>query len=143
MALFDEKIQKQLRDIFSKLTQKVNLLYFTQEFECGTCKDNRTFLEEVSALSDKLNVTGFDFVKDKEKAVHYKVERIPATVLLDSKDNDTGIKYYGIPGGYEINSFIQSIFEASGIRQPLPQNIIERITKIGKDVHIQVLVSLT
>lgn len=143
MALFDDKVRKQIGDILSRLTERVNLLYFTQEMECGICKDTHEFLNEFTALSDKIGLTSFDFVKDRDKAAHYKVDKIPAIVLLDKNDNDTGIRFFGLPGGYEINSFIQSIFEVSGLREPLPAKAAEALKKIDKDVHIQVFISLT
>lgn len=143
MALFDDKVRKQIGDILSRLTERVNLLYFTQEMECGICKDTHEFLNEFTALSDKIGLTSFDFVKDKDKAAHYKVDKIPAIVLLDKNDNDTGIRFFGLPGGYEINSFIQSIFEVSGLREPLPPKAAEALKKIDRDVHIQVFISLT
>lgn len=143
MPLFEEKVKTQLAQILAKLSERVNLLYFTQELECGTCKDTHAFLDEIIALSDKLGLTVFDFVRDKEKADYYKVERIPAILFLDSKNNDTGIRFYGMPAGYEINSFIQSLIEVSGVRQPLPEPLATRIANIAKDIHIQVFVSLT
>ncbi|HDP81301.1 MAG TPA: hypothetical protein ENN21_10715 [Spirochaetes bacterium] len=143
MGLLDDKVKKQLGDIFKKLTRKVEIVYFTQEFECGVCKDNRAFLEEISGLSDKLGFQTHDFVKDREKCDEYKIDKIPATALLDPEGKDTGVRFFGIPGGYEINSFIQGIFETSGTRQPLPAAVSEKIAAITRDVHIQVLVSLT
>ncbi len=143
MALFDDKVRKQIGDILSRLTERVNLLYFTQEMECGICKDTHEFLNEFTALSDKIGLTSFDFVKDRDRVAHYKVDKIPAIVLLDKNDNDTGIRFFGLPGGYEINSFIQSIFEVSGLREPLPAKAAEALKKIDKDVHIQVFISLT
>ncbi len=143
MPMLDNEIRKQLTGVLSKLKSNVNLVYFTQEFECGICKDTHTFLHEFTELSQKLSLTVFDLLKDNEKAEYYKVDKIPATVLLDSENNDTGIKFYGIPGGYEINSFIQSIYEVSGIREQIPEPIQERVNKIDKEVHIEVFVSLT
>ncbi len=143
MPLFEEKVKTQLAQILGRLSERVNLIYFTQELECGSCKDTHAFLDEIIALSDKLGLTTFDFVKDKEKADYYKVERIPAILFLDSKNNDTGIRFYGMPAGYEINSFIQSLMEVSGVRQPLPEPLATRIANIAKDIHIQVFVSLT
>jgi len=100
MALFDDKVRKQIGDILSRLTERVNLLYFTQEMECGICKDTHEFLNEFTALSDKIGLTSFDFVKDRDRVAHYKVDKIPAIVLLDKNDNDTGIRFFGLPGGY-------------------------------------------
>lgn len=142
MALFDEKVTQQLKQLLSNMKDPVELIYFTQEIECGSCSDGRRFVEEFSALSDKIKLTVYDFKKDEDKVSQYRVMRIPAIVVTKEKI-DTGIKFYGIPGGYEINSFIGSIMDVSGSGQELPANILERIKKIDKDVHFQVLVSLS
>jgi alkyl hydroperoxide reductase subunit AhpF len=143
MPIFDNEIRKQLSGILSKLNERVNLVYFTQEFECGVCKDTHNFLMEFTELSDKLSLTTFDLLKDSDKAAHYKVDKIPAILLLDRENNDPGIRFFGLPGGYEINSFIQSIYEVSGIREPLPDSLKAKIDRITKDTQIEVFVSLT
>jgi len=142
MALFDEKVSSQLKGILGGLKDNVNLVYFTQEFECNTCRDTHMFVDEITGLSDKLHLTVFDIVKDKEKAEYYKVDKIPAIVVLDGKDNDTRMKFYGLPGGYEINSFMKSLMEASGVKENIPESLTKRIAAINKDVHLQVFVSL-
>lgn len=143
MALFDEKVRKQLGDILSQMGDPVNLVYFTQELECTTCRDTHSFVEEISSLSEKLNLTVYDFVNDADRAEEFGVDKIPAIVILDSSNNDTGIKYYGIPAGYEINSFLGSILEVSGKKEAMPDDLAARISAIDKDVHIQVYVALT
>ncbi|MCK7516180.1 MAG: thioredoxin family protein [Desulfobacterales bacterium] len=87
-------------------------------------------------------MTVYNFVTDKEMTQKYGVERIPAIVLLDKDGKDHGVRFYGLPGGYEINSFLGSIIEMSGKREELPPDILSRIKKIDKDVHIQVFVGL-
>lgn len=106
------------------------------------CRETRSFAEEIASLSDKLSVQVYNFITDKEMAEKYGVERIPAIVLLDKDDTDHGVKFYGLPGGYEINSFLGAIIEMSGKREELPAEIVSRIKKIDRDVHIQVFVGL-
>ncbi len=143
MSLFDDKVKEQLQNLLSALKDNVNIIYFTQEFECHACNDSRTFLEEISELSDKLMLTIFDFQKDKAEADRYQIDKIPAIVIVDNNNNDTGIRFFGVPAGYEINSFISSLVEVSGARKDLPPEIAARISKINKDIHIQVFVTLT
>ena len=142
MALFDIKVQNQLKDILKNMKDEVKIINFTQEIECPMCRDTRSFAEEIASLSDKLSVKVYNFITDKEMAVKYGVERIPAIVLLDNDETDHGVKFYGLPGGYEINSFLGSIIEMSGLREEIPEDILERIKKVDKDVHIQVFVGL-
>jgi glutaredoxin-like protein len=141
--MLDEKNKSNLRQILQSLTNKVNIVYFTQEFECDSCYVTRTLIEEVTSLSDKLSLTVFDFVKDAEKAKYYNVDKIPSIVLLDEKNNDKGIKFYGIPAGYEINSFIKSLIEVSGNNEALPFDLVRRIKEINTNIHIQVFVTPT
>ena len=143
MSMFDEKVQQQLKDVLKQMKSNVTLLNFTQELECPTCKNVREFVDETVALSDKLKHVVYDFQKDENKAKEYNVDKIPAIVLLDKDDNDTGIKYYGLPGGYEFTSFVGNLLEASGQKEELPENLVNRIKNIDKDIHIQVFVLLT
>ena len=143
MSLFDDKVKKQLQEALKPMVNNVNLVMFTQTLECNTCRDTHLFLREISELSDKLTLTLWNFQTDKDKAEKYHVDKIPAIVVLDSDNKDHGIKFYGLPGGYEINSFISSILEMSGVREPLPDDLVKRIKGINKDIHIQVFISLT
>ena len=143
MGIFNQEVEKKLREILTEMKDEVHLVFFTQEFECRSCQDARQFVEEFSALSDKINFEVFEFVKDKEKAESYGVDKIPAIVVLDKDKKDHGVRFYGIPGGYEINSFIHTLKEMSGNREELPQELLDRIRAIDKDVHIQVFITLT
>ncbi len=142
MALFDEKVAQQLREILDKMADPVELVFFTQEIDCDSCSDARQFVEEFSALSDKLSLTAHDFQRDEKQVSRYHIMRVPA-IVISRKDIDTGIRFYGIPGGYEINSFVGSIMEVSGRGQNIPEDVLERIRKIDTDVHFQVFVSLS
>jgi len=143
MPFFDDKIRAQLKEALAPMKETVHMAFFTQEMECHACADTHQFLTEMTGISDRLDLIVWDFVKDAEKAQYYKIDKIPAILFLDSKDNDTGIRFYGFPGGYEINSFLRALLEVSGVREKLPDHVMTRIQKIQKDIHIQVFVSLT
>jgi len=142
MSIFNEKTRKKLKEMLNELRNKVNIVYFTQEFECASCKETRIFLEEITELSDKLSLISYDFQKDKDKAKELGIDKIPAITILDNEKSDMGIKFYGAPGGYEINSFIASLLDVSGAAEELPRSVIEKIRNIDKDIHIQVFVTL-
>lgn len=143
MALFDEKIMQQLKDILSQMKNDIYLVFFTQEIECPMCRETRMFLEEMSSLNEKIRLETYNFVIDGETAGVYKVDKIPAIVVLDKDRVDKGIKFYGLPGGYEINSFLSAVLEVSGVKEILPSEIMERIKSIDQDIHIQVFVGLS
>lgn len=142
MGMFNQDIRKKLSESFSIMQEKVELIYFTQEFECMFCKETRTFLEEIAALNSKITLKIYDFAKDRIIAERYGVDKIPAIVVADKTGEDVGIKFYGIPAGYEINSFIASILEVSGMKLHFTQKQEERIAAITKQIHIEVFVSV-
>lgn len=143
MSLFTPEVKAKLQELLGDLHDPVHLVYFTQEFECRTCADGRQFVEEMSELSDKLSYEVLDFVADEDQAREYGVDKIPAIVVLDKDKKDNGIRFYGIPGGYEINSFLSALREVSGKGEQLPSEITDRIKAIDKKVHIQVFITMT
>ncbi len=143
MSLFDEKTSNQLKDVLKKLENSVNIAFFKKNEECETCKDGEVFANEITAFSDKLNLTVYDLEKNKDAAKKYSIDKTPAYTILDEKGSDNGIRFFGIPGGHEINSFIGSLMEVSGNKEEIPHDIAERITAIERDVHIEVFVTLS
>lgn len=143
MPLFDEKITKQLKEILSQMQKDVKLVFFTQEIECQTCRDAHQFTKELAGLSDKLSLETLNLVIDKDQAAKYAVDKVPAIVVLKDDGTDSGIRFFGIPGGYEINSFLSALLAVSGRVEPLPPAVQARISKIDKPIHIQVFVTPT
>ncbi len=143
MPLFNDEIKKQLSAIVSQLENGVTIVFFTQEIECPACSDTHSFVQEIAGLSDRLTLRIYDLVKDSETAARYGIDKVPAIALLDNADNDYGIRFYGMPGGYEINSFLGALLEISGKKQPLAAPVAGRIAAIKKDIHMQVFVSLS
>ena len=141
MALLKDEVQNEARERFKKLTGPVRLVNFTQKIECHYCEETRRLIEEIASLSPKISSQIYDFTLDKEKAQQYKIDKIPAIVVEAEKDY--GIRFFGIPGGYEFNSFISAIYDVSRKATDLSVESKDKISKIDKPVHIQVFVTLT
>jgi glutaredoxin-like protein len=141
MGLIEDKDREQLTKLFADLKNPVRILYFTQEHECEMCKTTHELLDEVTGLSDKINLEVHDFVADKSLAEKYKVNKIPATVIMG--DEDYGIRYYGIPAGYEFTSLIEDIVDVAKRDPHLPDDVLAELAKVDQPVHMQVLVSPT
>ena len=133
-----ERIKAELNE---KLTNKVKVIAFTQENECAMCKETRELVEEVGRLSDKIDVEIYDFEKDKERSTLYKVDKVPAIVFLGEKDY--GIRYYGLPFGYEFQTFLDTLLNVSSQNSGLLEETKAKLRAIDKPVHIQVFVTLT
>jgi len=143
MALLDESAKSKIKEFLTDMEDEVQIEFFTQEIECNNCKQTHQFLTEVAELSNNLSMTVYDFVENEDIAKEKGIERIPAVTLLDKDGNDYGIKFYGVPGGYEVNSFLKAILEVSGNEEEIDDEIMERINNIGQKVNIKVFVSLS
>ncbi|MFN3411921.1 MAG: protein disulfide oxidoreductase [Exilispira sp.] len=145
MSIFDQKTTQHLTQLLSQIVNPIKINFWTQEFECPTCNMNRKFLEEFSSFNNKIKLNIHDFVKEKELADKYNIDKIPAIIVSDENENNMSVRFYGIPAGYEINSFIAACLEFSKPDKidDIEPEIIERIKKIDKKIHIQVFVTLT
>jgi len=141
MALFDEEVTNQLKEILNNLQDEVNLILFQQAENCTTCNETKVFIEEFTALSGKLKLETLDLINDKDQAEKYNITKVPAIVVLDKNKTDRDVRFYGMPNGYEINSFLAAVFEASGVADPIPDDLLNKAKEIDKDIHIQVFVT--
>ena len=137
----EERKQLIQTELNAKLTNKVKVIVFTQENECAMCRETRELVGEVGRLSDKIDVAVYDLQKDIEQATLYGVDKVPAIVLLGEKDY--GMRYYGLPFGYEFQTFFDDLLSVSGRNSGLSDETKAKLRAVDKPVHIQVFVTLT
>jgi glutaredoxin-like protein len=141
MGVLKDKDKEKVTGIFKDIDHQVKVVMFTQEYECSHCEMTRTMIEEVTGLSDMISLEVHDFVADKDLAERYGVDKIPATVLIG--DKDYGVRFYGVPAGYEFTVLIEEI-RAIGKRDPgVSKEAVAELDKIDKPVHLQVIISPT
>jgi len=143
MSLLSEEIKSDLKKELEGLKNEVKLVVFTQELECQYCSENRRLAEDIASLSDKIKLEVYNFTLDKNKVEEYKVDKIPAIVVLDRMGKDYGIRFYGIPAGYEFTSLIEAIKNVSSGESGLTEKGKVELQKLKKPIHIQVFITLT
>jgi alkyl hydroperoxide reductase subunit AhpF len=141
VALLDEKIRQEVKAALGELPNPVRLLMFTQEFECEFCRETRQLVEEVAGIHDQIGAEIYNFVVDQERADEYGIDKIPAIAVVGEKDY--GIRFYGIPSGYEFSSLIEAIRLASSGKPQLSPAGLELAQGLREPVHIQVYVTPT
>lgn len=130
-----------LKKKFVALVNDVELAIFTQELECQFCKETRDLTLELAAISPRIKTNVYDFVKDGDEGTKYNIKKIPAIAIIGKKDY--GIRYYGVPAGYEFTAFVDDIIDVSKGTTSLSENIKKKLADIKKPVHLQVFVSPT
>jgi len=112
MPVLKEREKKLISEKLSRELEKdVRLVVFTQDFECEYCATNRELMEDLASLSDKIKLEVFDFEKDYEKAQRWGIDKIPATAVFGVREY--GIRFFGLPMGYEFPTLIDAIIDAS------------------------------
>lgn len=145
MSLLDDKTRADVQALMADLAGPVRAVVFTQEFECQYCKETRQIVEEIAALSDQIAVEIYDFEADRDKAEAYGVDKIPAVVLLGADGVDYGVRYYGIPSGYEFSSLLHDLkaVAAGPEATPLSKETLAYLETLDVPLHLQVFVTPT
>ncbi len=110
-----------------------------QDFE--TAEYARKIIAEVVALSPKLHLNVHSMLAEPEAAAALGITRIPATAILGAQDY--GIRFYGMPAGYEFATLIELVILVSKGQAPLAQESWNLLGRLKGDAHIQVFVTPT
>ena len=142
MSLIPDEHKEHLRmELNEKLEKPVKIIMFTQEVECQFCMQTRQLINELAALNGKIKVEIYDFLRDSERAKEYGVDKVPAIVVVSEKDY--GIRFYGMPYGYEFQTLLEGVINVSRGRTDVSEETRKKLREIKKPVHIQVFVTLT
>ncbi len=141
MALLDENIRQQVVEFLKDLAGPVRLVVFTQEFECEYCVETRQLAEELGELSDRISVEVYDFQSDAEKAGELGIDKIPAIAVIGAEDY--GVRFYGIPSGYEFTSLLHAIRTVAAGKPELSEEGKRFLATVDRPLHIQVFVTPT
>lgn len=146
--LISEKDRAVIREMFEELENPVRLVVFTQgslklpgQPDCMYCEQTVKLTQELAELSDKVSVEVVNFHTEKEKVEEYQIARIPAIAVVGTKDY--GVRYYGIPAGYEFSTLLENIIDVSKGKTDLSEETLEQLARIDTPVHIQVFVTPT
>lgn len=141
MGLFCDDDIVEIRSRLEGMVSPVKLIHFTQELNLQYGRETQQLLSELAALSDKLSLEAYNFLLDKEKVAEYGVDKVPATVVRNGKDY--GIRFFGLPVGYEFSSLLDMILAVSKGDSGLRPESKEKLKKVTQALHLQVFVTPT
>ncbi|MFW6138376.1 MAG: protein disulfide oxidoreductase [Spirochaetota bacterium] len=140
--MLDQNTAQKAGQMLEQLRDAVNLVVFTQEVECSFCQQNTGLVKDVSELSERISYEVHDFANDRDAVEAFGVDKIPAICVVSEK-KDYGVRFYGVPSGYEFTSFLEAIKAVSTGQHRLSRESREKISLLQKPVHIQVFVTPT
>ena len=101
----------------------------------------RQILKEVISLSDRVTLEEHSLTSEAALAAQYGITRSPAVALIGLEDY--GIRFYGMPGGYEFVTLLDLVLDVSKGRTGLSPATVEALAALPGDAHLQVFVTPT
>ena len=141
MGIIQDSDRTEIARQLEGLTNRVKMINFTQELECQYCKETSQLVKELSNISNKVDSEVYNFITDKAPTDKYKIEHIPAIVFMG--DDDRGIRFYGIPSGYEFATLLETIRMISEGDSGLSQGTRDFLKDLKKPVNLKVFVTPT
>jgi alkyl hydroperoxide reductase subunit AhpF len=141
MGLIHDEDAAQIRARLQQMANPVKLLHFTQELNLELGAETLQLVKEVAGLSHKLSLQVFNFLLDKQKVGEYGVDKVPATVIRDGKDY--GIRFYGLPAGYEFSVLLDAVLAVSKGDSGLLATSRNKLAQLTQPLHLEVFVTPT
>ena len=129
-AFLDDAMREALSPVLARF-EKPLLLRVSSD---GTllADEAESLVRELASLSDTLS---YEVVREGNPDVTISI--------CSAEGKDLGLRFHGVPGGHEFNSFILALYTAAGPGQDVGEILQQRIEGISRDIHIDIAVSLS
>jgi alkyl hydroperoxide reductase subunit AhpF len=129
--------EREVRQAFAGLRDPVKLVVFSASLtNADLCVQAERLVREVAALSDRISVEVLNLAIDRERAAAYGVDQVPALVVEGARD--WGIRFYGVPLGYEFGTLVDAIVVASTGEPALGEETRAALAGLTREVSIKV-----
>lgn len=155
MSWLREADREALRQRLSALPRPVVLHVFTRDDRlilpgrdpAPLARETVQLMEELAGLCGRLRVKVHDLDRDREAAGRFGVERAPAVVPVaddGSEDGrDYGIRFYGMPQGYEFGTFVEALEAVARGTADLEPEAAAALADLPAPAHLRVFVTPT
>lgn len=134
------ELKGQLRQLFQRLKRDLTIVTVVDSSNQKSVQ-LEGFLREVEPLNDHIKLRVVPRGEDPELEKRLEIDRYPAMAFLDEKGQFTGVKFSGVPGGHEINSFVLAIIHL-GDEDKLTPEQLEKIGQLPENTRLRVGVTL-
>ncbi len=136
MAFLGPREEAAVQKEFERLDGPVSLTVFASELGPETNAQTVQLMNEVAALSDKVTVKVLNPHIDRADAERYGITVTP-TVVVEG-ERDYGVRFLGIPAGYEFSNLIDIIIAVSRGEANVSAATRSALDALESDVTIKV-----
>lgn len=141
-ALLNDALRGQIATVLGRMENNVTLVTIVDPSNEKSI-ELRDLVIDIADLGDKLDAVVKTKGEDVALEAKVNADKFPVVALVDKDGNYAGVKFHGVPGGHELNSFLLAIYNLAGPGQALDTSVLEAIKAVDKKVNIKVAVSLS
>ena len=141
MALLNDEIVQNVKQMLGGIPQDVKLAVFTDDEHCDYCKEIVQLVNEVAATTDRLSVEQYEIHRDTAQAQALNLKRAPVIAILGKEDY--GLRFYGIPSGHEFSTLLHAIQKTGEGTSELDAETKSYLAGLEKPVDLEVFVTPT
>lgn len=141
-ALLNDALRAQIQGVLARFENNISLVSIVDESNSKSI-ELRDLVLDIADLGDK--VTALIYKKGENPEMEDKVHanKFPIVAILNKDGEYSGVKFHGVPGGHELNSFLIAMYNVAGPGQEINANVLNDIKSIDKKLNIKVGVSLS
>ena len=140
--LLNDALRNQIKSILAMMENEVTLVSIVDE-SIDKSIEFMDLILDIASLGNKLNVEVYKKSENLEMEAKINADKLPVVALLDKNRNYSGVKFHGVPGGHELNSFILAVYNLAGPGQAIDEDVLKEIKSIDKKTNLKVVVSLS
>lgn len=128
-----------LRHALQGMTQAATMHYYTSDVDSWYSFAERQWLTAIADAAPSLTLHIHPDRWDAQRETHLGIARVPAIVLHDPQGKDTGIRYYGMPDGYELATFLHTLQAVAAGTPALGSATLAQVQQLSRPLHLEVL----
>lgn len=140
--LLNDGLRSQLKGVLARLEKNVTLVSIVDESNSKSI-ELRDLILDIADLDERVSAEVYNKGENVEVENKINADKYPVVALLDSDKKYSGVKFHGVPGGHELNSFILAIYNLGSAGQQISEETLNNIKNVDKDINIKVCVSLS
>jgi len=140
VQMLSDKDKAYVRKTLAGMQDGVRLVLFSRDGgDCTYCADAEGLLADIAAAEPRVAVETLSLRKDAARAKELGIDKVPGIAILGKKDY--GLRYFGLPSGYEFIPFVETIRSVGNDDPELAPETVAALGKLEKPTHLAVFVT--